>query len=68
MLEIYHKCKPLITKTENDRNSSKRKTCISLGSRRKLVHELYISTKCLRTKGYILTKYSRKLDISQIIF
>ena len=47
MLKIlYHKRNPLITKTESKTNSNKRKTCISSTSRRKLVHDPYISTKC----------------------
>ena len=46
MLEIYHKCNPLIMKTESETNSVKQKKCISPTCRRKLVHELYISKKC----------------------
>ena len=33
------------TKTESETNSNKKKTCISSTSRRKLVHDPYISTK-----------------------
>ena len=69
MLEIYHKRNPpLIAKAKSEANSNKRKTCISPRSRRKLVREFYISKKCSRKERYIFAKYSRKLNISQIIF
>ena len=44
MLEIlYHKRDPLIIKTESETNSNQRKQCISSTSRRKLMHNPYIS-------------------------
>ena len=64
MLEIYHKRNPLIAKAKSEANSNKRKTCISPRSRRKLVHEFYISKNCSRKEGYISAKYSRKLNVS----
>ena len=42
---LYCKRNPLITKTESEKKSSKRKTCITFRSRRKLVHDPYVSTK-----------------------
>ena len=47
VLEIsYHNRNPYIMNMEKETNSSKRKTCISSTSRRKLIHDPHIFTKC----------------------
>ena len=46
MLEVYHKYNPFITKTASETNSNKRETICFFRSRRKLIHDPYISTKC----------------------
>ena len=62
-----HKCNPVITKMGSGTNSNKRKVFISSRGRGKLVHYPFISTKFSWKEGYNLYKYSRNLNISQMI-
>ena len=54
-------------KADIETNSNKRKTCISFRTRRRLVHDPYMSITCSWKEWEIFKKYSINLKIFQII-
>ena len=57
MLEMFYKGNSLITNTESEKTQIRKR--ISSRSRRKLVHDPNISTKCSSKEGGKYKKYSR---------
>ena len=69
MLEIlYEKRDPLSRRQKVKQIQIKEKQLTSSRSRRKLIHDPYISTKCSWKERDIFKKYSKNLNISQVIF
>ena len=68
MLEIYEKRDPLSRRQKVKQIQIKEKQFTSSRSRRKLIHDPYISTKCSWKERDIFKKYSKNLNISQVIF